>query len=136
VLTATLARNEEERDQALNELQSMTIESIRQGLSVQLSGSVNYQNIAVFAAIADVTQVNIGDAIFSRALSVGWNVAVKEMKAILVRAGLTQRGEMIYGIGTDIVQLPVLNMRWSEVVSASQKNSGRRRAAYFFRDER
>jgi pyridoxine 5-phosphate synthase len=90
-LTATLARNEEERDQALNELQSMTIESMRQGLSVQLSGSVDYQNIAVFAAIADVTQVNIGDAIFSRALSVGWNVAVKEMKAMAVRAGLMQR---------------------------------------------
>jgi phosphopantetheinyl transferase (holo-ACP synthase) len=31
---------------------------------------------------------------------------------------------MIYGIGTDIVQLPVLNMRWSEVVSALQKILG------------
>lgn len=88
----TQARNDEERDQALNELQSMTIESMRQGLSVQLGGSVDYQNIAVFAAIADITQVNIGDAIFFRSLSVGWNVAVKEMNAMAVRAGLMQRG--------------------------------------------
>jgi pyridoxine 5-phosphate synthase len=79
------------RQQALSELQAMAIESIRHGLSVQLSGNFNYQNIVALASLSDVTQINIGDAIFARTLSVGWNVAVKEMKAILVRSGLTQR---------------------------------------------
>jgi len=86
------AGNDEERDQALIELQSMAIESIRHGLSVQFGGRIDYQNIATLASVSDITQVNIGDAIFFRALSVGWNVAVKEMKVMLVRAGLTQRG--------------------------------------------
>lgn len=82
------ADNDEERDHALNELQIMTIESIRQGLSVQLGGSLDYQNIVTLASLSDISQVNIGDAIFFRALSVGWNVAVKEIKAMVVRSGL------------------------------------------------
>jgi len=85
------ADNDATRNQAQGELEAMAIESIRQGLSVQISGNLNYQNIAALASLSDVTQINIGDAIFSRALFVGWNVALKEMKAILVRSGLMQR---------------------------------------------
>lgn len=85
------ADTEEVRHQALNELQMMVIVSVRVGLSVQLSGNLNYQNIPALASLSDIAQVNIGDAIFSRALYVGWDVAVKEMKAMLVRSGLTQR---------------------------------------------
>jgi holo-[acyl-carrier protein] synthase len=43
---------------------------------------------------------------------------------------------MIYGIGTDIVQLPVLNMRWSEVASGlPEKFWGKMSCVFFQRRE-
>ena len=47
------------------------------------------------AAIADIHELNIGHAIVGHALFVGWENAVREMKAIMVAARLGVR----YGAG-------------------------------------
>lgn len=61
------------------------------GLDVHAGHGLTYENVAPVAAIAEVEELNIGHSIVSRAVLVGMERAVREMKEILerVRARVT-----------------------------------------------
>ncbi|HED13817.1 MAG TPA: pyridoxine 5'-phosphate synthase [Gammaproteobacteria bacterium] len=53
------------------------------GLQVNAGHGLHYHNVTAIAAIAEVNELNIGHAIIARALFVGLDCAVREMKALL-----------------------------------------------------
>jgi pyridoxine 5-phosphate synthase len=59
---------------------------VRCGLTVHAGHGLNYQNVLPIAALAPIRELNIGHAIIGRALFTGLQAAVREMKALLLRA--------------------------------------------------
>ncbi len=49
---------------------------------------LHYTNVQAVAAIRDIAELNIGHAIVAHAVFVGWQNAVREMKAIMVTSRL------------------------------------------------
>ena len=56
------------------------------GLDVHAGHGLTYENVAPVAAIAELEELNIGHSVVSRAVLVGMERAVREMKELLVRA--------------------------------------------------
>lgn len=56
------------------------------GLHVNAGHGLNYTNVQPIAALVDIHELNIGHAIVAHAVFVGWENAVREMKAIMVAA--------------------------------------------------
>lgn len=56
------------------------------GLKVNAGHGLHYHNVQKIAAIPDVRELNIGHAIVSHALFVGWEQAVREMKVLMLAA--------------------------------------------------
>jgi pyridoxine 5-phosphate synthase len=56
------------------------------GLEVHAGHGLNYHNVQPVAAIAEITELNIGHALIAHALFVGLPAAVREMKALLAEA--------------------------------------------------
>ena len=52
-------------------------------LQVNAGHGINYKNIALIHQIPNLTELNIGHSIVSRAISVGLGAAVKEMLAAM-----------------------------------------------------
>lgn len=81
-------------DAATPEAQQVELEKIRaistyaqgQGLQVNAGHSLHYQNTTPIAAIREITELNIGHAIVARALFIGFAEAVREMKALMLKA--------------------------------------------------
>ncbi|MGB9110053.1 MAG: pyridoxine 5'-phosphate synthase [Telluria sp.] len=61
---------------------------IQHGLRVNAGHGLHYTNVQPIAAIQEIHELNIGHAIVAHALFVGWEHAVREMKAIMVDARL------------------------------------------------
>ena len=61
---------------------------VRHGLKVNAGHGLHYTNVQAIAAIAEIAELNIGHAIVAQAVFVGWENAVREMKAIMVAARL------------------------------------------------
>lgn len=61
---------------------------VRRGLRVNAGHGLHYTNVQPIAAISEIQELNIGHAIVAHALFVGWEHAVREMKAIMVDARL------------------------------------------------
>ena len=59
------------------------------GLRVNAGHGLNYHNTRPVAALRDVRELNIGHAIVAHALFVGWENAVREMKALILAAAST-----------------------------------------------
>lgn len=57
-----------------------------QGLAIHAGHGLTYENVTPVAAIAEIEELNIGHSIVSRAVLVGIERAVSEMKAIVTRA--------------------------------------------------
>jgi pyridoxine 5-phosphate synthase len=55
------------------------------GLQVAAGHGLNYQNVLPVVAIREIEELNIGHAIVARALLVGMERAVREMKDLLSR---------------------------------------------------
>lgn len=53
------------------------------GLRVNAGHGINYQNIALIRELPYLEELNIGHSIVSRALSVGMEIAVREMRALM-----------------------------------------------------
>jgi len=53
------------------------------GLTVNSGHGINYQNVGELLQVADFNELNIGHTIISRALYVGIEKAVAEMKSLL-----------------------------------------------------
>ena len=56
------------------------------GLHVNAGHGLHYHNVQPIAAIAQIVELNIGHAIVSHALFVGFEHAVREMKALMREA--------------------------------------------------
>ncbi|MBZ0092724.1 MAG: pyridoxine 5'-phosphate synthase [Sulfuricellaceae bacterium] len=56
------------------------------GLTVNAGHGLSYHNVHSIAAIPDIGELNIGHAIVSQAIFMGWEAAVREMKALMVAA--------------------------------------------------
>jgi pyridoxine 5-phosphate synthase len=61
------------------------------GLKVNAGHGLHYTNVQAIAAIPDIAELNIGHAIVAHSVFVGWENAVREMKAIMVSTRLGRR---------------------------------------------
>lgn len=61
---------------------------VQHGLRVNAGHGLHYTNVQAIAAIADISELNIGHAIVAQAVFVGWESAVRDMKALMVMARL------------------------------------------------
>lgn len=71
------------------ELQRIAIavqEGVKRGLKVNAGHGLHYTNVQAIAALPDIAELNIGHAIVAHAVFVGWQNAVREMKAIMIGA--------------------------------------------------
>jgi len=61
------------------------------GLKVNAGHGLHYTNVQAIAAIPDIAELNIGHAIVAHSVFVGWENAVREMKAIMVSTRLGRK---------------------------------------------
>lgn len=89
------ARSEKDIEAALERLAIAVDAGHEAGLVVHAGHGLTYRNVEAVAAIAGFCEFNIGHSICARAMFIGMREAVREMKALLLRAA---RGH----IATDI----------------------------------
>ena len=77
---ATTKKRLQQEWQALHDA---TAHAVAAGLHVHMGHGLNYYNVQAVAAIAGVEELNIGHSIVSRAMLVGMERAVREMKAAI-----------------------------------------------------
>lgn len=77
------AKNEKEQDKYFKELRIATHYAKTKGLIVNAGHGLNYYNVAPVAKIKDIEELNIGYSIICRAVLVGLERAVKEMKMLI-----------------------------------------------------
>jgi pyridoxine 5-phosphate synthase len=80
------ARTPRDRDEQLTLLKDSTNFARQAGLHVHMGHGLNYGNVQAVARIPVVEELNIGHSIVSRAVLVGLERAVHEMKAAIRRA--------------------------------------------------
>jgi len=71
---------------AVRELEAAAREARRLGLAVHAGHGLTYENVGPVAALAEVEELNIGHSIISRAVFVGIERAVREMRERIDRA--------------------------------------------------
>ncbi|MCE7913180.1 MAG: pyridoxine 5'-phosphate synthase [Nitrosomonas sp. PRO4] len=80
------AATTEAREKHYGAVQQAVALGIDLGLKVNAGHGLHYENVQRIAAIADVSELNIGHAIVARAIFVGLKQAVQEMKQLMVDA--------------------------------------------------
>ncbi len=80
------ARTAADRDRALTGLIESANFAKQQGLHVHMGHGLDYVNVQAVARIAEVEELNIGHSIVSRAVLVGMERAVREMKDAIRKA--------------------------------------------------
>ena len=70
----------------LERIRAAVARGISNGLQVNAGHGLHYHNVQSVAAISDVSELNIGHAIVARALFVGFEQAVREMKKLMLEA--------------------------------------------------
>jgi pyridoxine 5-phosphate synthase len=81
------AKSAADRTRELDTLREAARLAKDMGLHVHMGHGLTYRNVQPIAAIPEVEELNIGHSIVSRALLIGMERAVREMKALL--AGMT-----------------------------------------------
>ena len=83
--TGTFADAENPADKAreLQRIQQAVTHALDLGLIVNAGHGLHYHNVHEIASIAGIDELNIGHAIVAHALFVGWDNAVREMKALI-----------------------------------------------------
>lgn len=79
-------QNEQAQQQALAQLRDAAEYAQAAGLQVNAGHGLHYHNTAAIAAIPQLVELNIGHAIIARAVLVGLEQAVRDMKAIMQQA--------------------------------------------------
>lgn len=74
------------RDRELDEVKAVASLAHRLGLAVHGGHGLNYENVIPIARIPEIVELNIGHSIVGRAIMVGMEQAVREMKGLLERA--------------------------------------------------
>lgn len=64
---------------------------VAKGLKVNAGHGLHYSNVQAIAALPEIAELNIGHAIVAHAVFVGWENAVREMKAIMLATRLGTR---------------------------------------------
>jgi pyridoxine 5-phosphate synthase len=82
------AKSASDRDRELQLLCDSARQAREYGLHVHMGHGLTYANVRAVAAIPEVEELNIGHSIVSRAVLVGMERAVHEMKALMLRARL------------------------------------------------
>jgi pyridoxine 5-phosphate synthase len=78
------AGTEAAQEHELDRIKQSTLHAISLGLAVNAGHGLHYHNVKKIAAIAGIEELNIGHAIVAHALFVGWENAVREMKALMI----------------------------------------------------
>ncbi len=73
-----------EQQEKLGQIRSAVVHGIDQGLQVNAGHGLHYNNVQSIAAISNITELNIGHSIVARALFVGFEQAVREMKKLIL----------------------------------------------------
>ncbi len=79
-------RDRERSEAELQRLRSAAARARSLGLDVHAGHGLTYENVAPVAAIAEIEELNIGHSVVSRAVLVGMERAVREMKQIVRHA--------------------------------------------------
>lgn len=77
------AKNEKAQNEELKFIVNAIRTGVKLGLSINAGHGLNYHNIKPLAAIPEIEEFNIGHAIVSRAVYVGFHQAVKEMVELI-----------------------------------------------------
>jgi len=72
----------------LERIQRGVLYGVGKGLKVNAGHGLHYTNVQAIAAIPEIAELNIGHAIVAHSVFVGWENAVREMKAIMVATRL------------------------------------------------
>jgi pyridoxine 5-phosphate synthase len=80
--------NDAELDKELARIVSGVSAGVKRGLKVNAGHGLHYTNVQAIAAIADIAELNIGHAVVAQAVFVGWQKAIADMKAIMIKARL------------------------------------------------
>jgi pyridoxine 5-phosphate synthase len=77
----------EDRHKELSKFSLAAEHASRADLEVHAGHGLNYENVVPVASIREISELNIGHSIVSRAIYVGMQAAVREMKELLARTG-------------------------------------------------
>lgn len=80
-----------EQEAELERVRRGVLYGASKGLKVNAGHGLHYTNVQAIAAIPDIAELNIGHAIVAHSVFVGWENAVREMKAIMVSTRLGAR---------------------------------------------
>ncbi|MTV37759.1 pyridoxine 5'-phosphate synthase [Duganella radicis] len=72
----------------LERIKRGVLHGVGKGLKVNAGHGLHYTNVQAIAAIPEIAELNIGHAIVAHSVFVGWENAVREMKAIMVATRL------------------------------------------------
>lgn len=78
--------NQAEQQSELMRIKQGVVMGIQRGLRVNAGHGLHYTNVQAIAAIPGISELNIGHAIVAQAVFVGWEKAVRDMKAIMLNA--------------------------------------------------
>ncbi|MFN0198669.1 MAG: pyridoxine 5'-phosphate synthase [Planctomycetaceae bacterium] len=78
------AANIEEREKEYAQLKTAGEFAIQSGLKLHMGHGLTYRNVIPIARIAGVDELNIGHSIVARAVMVGFEAAVREMKRLIM----------------------------------------------------
>lgn len=93
IQTATYseAKNELYALKELEKLRSATRYALELGLRVHMGHGLNYWNVQPIVQIPGVEELNIGHSIVSRAVLVGMEQAVRDMKQVIINSAMPNR---------------------------------------------
>jgi len=80
------ARTVAQQENELERVRVSVSAGLVRGLTVNAGHGLHYQNVRAIAAIPGISELNIGHAIVAHALFVGFEQAVREMKALMLEA--------------------------------------------------
>lgn len=72
----------------LSRIRSAASFGVAEGLRVNAGHGLNYENVMPVAAIEAISELNIGHSVVANAVFIGWEAAIKKMKALMVSARL------------------------------------------------
>ena len=82
------AHDSAEQEKELERVKQGVLAGIKHGLKVNAGHGLHYTNVQAIAAIPNIAELNIGHAVVAHAVFVGWQNAIIEMKAIMLKARL------------------------------------------------
>lgn len=83
---AEAAEGSAEQSSELERIRAAIAAGVSQGLRVNAGHGLHYGNVHHVAALPGVSELNIGHAIVARAVFDGWEMAIRDMKALMIRA--------------------------------------------------